>query len=348
VATRGTERLWLFIKKVATIVVAVAVLIWVGVNFPGPREEIRESYEGQYEAELSRFYREVPAEYGRFLATPKDLAAFAQFDEDYSVARRNTNTSREGAVQTLDERFIMRNPEFAKIVLKGRVSLREHDIAPFTAYLNSYRRDIASMSGPGSKNSPQELYSNYMRANPYYFALVRTGDVTIKNGAVIDNQALKISRGWKDFSREVASIRRDLKKTTLQTSILGTFGRIFEPVTVIAGMNWKVNVAIIGSFAAKEALVSTLGTIYSMESGGLEQETTALQAGIAEEGGFRALHALAIMIFIAFFPPCIATMMMIKVETGGIRWMLFAIVYPIILGFLVATLVFQFGLFLGF
>jgi ferrous iron transport protein B len=348
VATRGTERLWLFIKKVATIVVAVAVLIWVGVNFPGPREEIRESYEGNYETELSRFYGAVPGEYGRLLATPKHLAAFAQFDENYSVVKRTTNTDREGAVHTLNERFIMKNPEYAKIVLKGRVPLREHEIAPFTAYLNSYRRDIEAAGSFGSGRTPEQVYSQYMQANPYYFAIVRTGDVSITNGTVIDNQAVKISRAWKDFSREVASIRRDLKKTTLLTSILGTVGRVFEPVTVVAGMNWKVNVAIIGSFAAKEALVSTLGTIYSMESEGLEQETTALQAGIEREGGFRALHALAIMIFIAFFPPCIAAMMMIKVETGGIKWMLFAIVYPIILGFLVSTLAFQVGLLLGF
>jgi ferrous iron transport protein B len=346
VFTRGTERLWLFIKKVATIVVAVAVLIWVGVSFPGPRSESRETFETRYEVEEARFYGEVGADYGRFLATPEALTALAQFDENYSVARRSI--SRESAIQNLNERYIMKNPEFAKIVLKGTIPLREHDIAPFTAYLNSYRRDLSAMNANTLAVQPQELFSRYMRANPYYFALVRTGDVSVKNGRVIDNQAKSISGSWRGFTREVASIKRDMKKATLEGSVLGTIGRVFEPLTSIAGMNWKVNVAIIGSFAAKEALVSTLGTIYSIEGEGVEQDTTSLQAGIEEQGGFRALHALAIMILIAFFPPCIAAMMMIKVETGGVKWMLFAVVYPIILGFIVASLVFQIGLLLGF
>ena len=61
-----------------------------------------------------------------------------------------------------------------------------------------------------------------------------------------------------------------------------------------------------------------------------------------------ALDGLAIMILIALFPPCIATMMAIKTETRSWKWALFSITYPVVLGGLVATIIYQIGRLLGF
>ena len=63
----------------------------------------------------------------------------------------------------------------------------------------------------------------------------------------------------------------------------------------------------------------------------------------AAEGGFSPLHALAIMVFFALYPPCLATTIMIKVQTGSYKWMLFSIVFPTTLGFIVASLIYTGG-----
>jgi ferrous iron transport protein B len=100
-----------------------------------------------------------------------------------------------------------------------------------------------------------------------------------------------------------------------------------------------MNIAIISSFAAKESLVGTLGAIFSSQGA----DDKALSASMAEQGGWTVWHALAILVFIALFPPCLATLVMIRHETGSNSWTAFAGIYPIVLGFILAVCVFQFG-----
>jgi ferrous iron transport protein B len=242
----------------------------------------------------------------------------------------------------------MRNPEYAKIVMKGKVGLDEYDAAAFKLYLASYQAELSAFQAGLTEQSPETFYSRWMQINPFYFSLVRNGTPVLKGNIVVDNSAKSAQKSWNSLSRETAAVRRDMKKKTLHGSVLGVLGKALEPLSQVAGMNWRVNIAVIGSFAAKEALVSTLGTIYSIESDAHSDEGNSLRSGLAQEGGFRSLHALAIMIFIAFFPPCIATMMMIKVESGSVKWLIFAVIYPIIFGFITSSLVFQMGLLLGF
>ena len=348
VFTRGSERLWLLVKKVATIVVAVSVLIWVGVSFPRLGSEDRKVYEERYEAAESQFYASVGEEYGRFLMDDDALTDLAQFEENYKIAKRRLSAGNDQALENLTQQYVMKNPEYAKLVMKGKVPMSESDAAAFKVYLSSYQRELQSIRFNASAESPEGFYRRWMQANPFYFALVRTGTPVLRGNAVVDTSAQGAYKAWSSLSRETLLTRRDMKKSTLYGSVLGVMGKAMEPLSRIAGMNWRVNIAVIGAFAAKEALVSTLGTIYSIESDSGSEEESSLRSGLSDEGGFRPLHALAIMIFIAFFPPCIATLMMIKVESGSIKWLVFAAVYPILFGFLVASLVFQSGLLLGF
>jgi len=65
------------------------------------------------------------------------------------------------------------------------------------------------------------------------------------------------------------------------------------------------------------------------------------------EKGFTPLHALALMLFMVLYPPCVATSIMVKIQTGQIRWMVFSMLFPIVLGTAVATLIFSGGTALG-
>ncbi|HIP82838.1 MAG TPA: ferrous iron transport protein B, partial [Desulfocapsa sulfexigens] len=138
------------------------------------------------------------------------------------------------------------------------------------------------------------------------------------------------------------SLRRSIKEEQIESSFLGSVGRSLEPVTQWAGFDWKINVAILSSFAARESSVATIGVLYQQgadENKSLEERMAAETTG----GGFSPLHALAVMVFFALYPPCLATTIMIKVQTGSYKWMVFSILFPTTLGFIVASAIFTGG-----
>ena len=92
---------------------------------------------------------------------------------------------------------------------------------------------------------------------------------------------------------------------------------------------------------------ANIGTIYSVESSDLDSGKV-LQDRLQEDSGMTALDGLAILILIALFPPCIATAIVIRTETKSTGWTLFSLLYPVFVGGLAATFVFQLGALLGF
>jgi ferrous iron transport protein B len=152
-------------------------------------------------------------------------------------------------------------------------------------------------------------------------------------------QATKV---FRQLERERKEIRADINDEMMINSVLGFVGRRLEPLTKYAGFNWRINIALISSFAAKESSVTTLGAIYKSDEGESLEEKVSEQ-----EKGWTPLHALAIMLFMAMYPPCIPTLLAVRLETGSTKWMLFATIYPIILGSIIAVLIFSGGSLLG-
>ncbi|MGC8658115.1 MAG: nucleoside recognition domain-containing protein, partial [Desulfomonilaceae bacterium] len=109
---------------------------------------------------------------------------------------------------------------------------------------------------------------------------------------------------------------------------------------------WKTNVALLGGFAAKEVVVSTLGTAYSL--GTVEREQyPSLSDQLKHEPGWNPLMAFTLIMFVMLYAPCIVTLVVIKRETGKWRWMLFAMVYTTTLAYVVALIVKTTGTLLG-
>ncbi|PID41201.1 MAG: ferrous iron transport protein B [Proteobacteria bacterium] len=161
-----------------------------------------------------------------------------------------------------------------------------------------------------------------------------------------NKDAKAVSKAIKKLASKRKSIRRQIKEEQIETSALGMIGRSLEPVTRWAGFDWKINVAILSSFAARESSVATIGVLY--QQGADENKTLEERVGSeSSEGGFTPLHALAVMVFFALYPPCLATTIMIKVQTGSYKWMLFSILFPTTLGFIAATFIFTGGSLLG-
>ena len=99
-----------------------------------------------------------------------------------------------------------------------------------------------------------------------------------------------------------------------------------------AGFDWRINVAFLSSFAARESAVATIGSMYEQGQGDRPEEAFA-----SAETGYTALHAVAMLIFMIFTPPCIASMVVLKLNVQSYKLMLLAIALPFSLGLLFAS-----------
>jgi ferrous iron transport protein B len=124
-------------------------------------------------------------------------------------------------------------------------------------------------------------------------------------------------------------------------SLIGSVGLIIAPIFKLAGFGtWQAGVALITGLAAKEAVVSTLGTVYAAANDG------ALTAAIQQ--AFTPLTSLAFMVMTLLYCPCAATIGAIKRETNSTKWAIAAIIYTCVIGWIGAVLVYQIGRLLGF
>ena len=152
----------------------------------------------------------------------------------------------------------------------------------------------------------------------------------------------KLNKSLKKVIKTRKKVRREARAERFETSFLGSMGRALEPVTQWAGFNWRINIALLSAFAAKENSAATLGSIYGIDGDQSVQES--MKAG---ESGFTPLHALALMLFMALYPPCVPTSIMVRHQSNSTGWMLFSIAYQTLLGLFVASLVFTGGRLLG-
>ena len=143
------------------------------------------------------------------------------------------------------------------------------------------------------------------------------------------------------------------EQTTIHNSFAGKIGHAIEPVIQPLGFDWKVGIALITSFAAREVLVSTMATIYNVENAADEmvQLSDAMKNDINPSTGlpvFTPLVAVSLMVFYVYAAQCMATFAIIRRETNTWKWPLFMIVYMNVLAYMVSLLVYQGGLWLGF
>jgi len=123
----------------------------------------------------------------------------------------------------------------------------------------------------------------------------------------------------------------DGKAPDISDSFAGMVGHAIEPAIKPLGFDWKIGIGLLSSIAAREVMVSTLGTIYGME--GTEQ-TEGLQKALQSDltpGG-----AVALLIFFAFAMQCMSTIAVVRRETGGWKWPAIQFAYMTLLAYLAA------------
>ena len=137
-------------------------------------------------------------------------------------------------------------------------------------------------------------------------------------------QQMAAQYGWDQEQKE-----HYLLSYRTENSLLGNMGKFVEPVFRPLGYDWKISIAVLGSFAARETFVSTLATIYSLgevdvEEGEAEQRTviTRLQEEMRPDGTpmFNLATGVSILLFFASAMQCISTFAIVRKETNSWKW----------------------------
>ncbi|MDO9536806.1 MAG: ferrous iron transport protein B [Thermoplasmata archaeon] len=128
-------------------------------------------------------------------------------------------------------------------------------------------------------------------------------------------------------------------------SYAGVLGKVIAPIFAPLGFDWRIAVALIFGFVAKEIVIGGLGTLY-----GVGEDEGALSDTLAdsESSGIYPANALGLMVFTLLYMPCIAAVGVIKKETGSWKWTLFALAYGTILAWVAAFIIYQVGSALGY
>ncbi|WP_026966054.1 ferrous iron transport protein B [Algoriphagus terrigena] len=145
---------------------------------------------------------------------------------------------------------------------------------------------------------------------------------------------------------QIAEIEAETSSHLLENSFIGIMGRAIEPAIKPLGYDWKIGIALITSFAAREVFVSTMATIYSI-GGDLEDELTIrekldqqINANTGEKT-FNVASSFSLMVFYAFAMQCMSTVAVVKRETKGWKWPLIQTAYMTILAYVGALITYQ-------
>ena len=140
----------------------------------------------------------------------------------------------------------------------------------------------------------------------------------------------------EQLEADLAAIDNEESALALRSSIAGRLGTTLETITAPAGFDWRTNIALVGGIAAKEVVVSTLGTAYSL--GEIDEENErSLADRIKADPNWTTANAVALLLFTLLYSPCFVTLAVIKQESGKWRWLFFSLFFNLALAYGVAV-----------
>ncbi|MEA2039710.1 MAG: ferrous iron transport protein B [Thermodesulfobacteriota bacterium] len=244
---------------------------------------------------------------------------------------------------------------------------KEHS-RPFEDHRNSLTKSFLAspdvkqlLKGQQSLADLNRLYDSYSRAvkdkdnttleqirKSPFFSLIRTTSL-LEGGEITDGELdagnLRASELYLRLRGNIKSVDMQEHQAALKNTIAGWLGQHLEKITRPLGFDYRVNIALVGGFAAKEVVVSTLGTAYSLGEVSPD-ETGSLSARIKNDPDWNPLMAFTLIIFTMLYVPCFVTVISIRRESSW-RWAGFSIAFNLVAAYLVALAVSQAGKALG-
>ena len=129
----------------------------------------------------------------------------------------------------------------------------------------------------------------------------------------------------------------------LENSYLGKMGKLIEPIISPLGYDWKIGIALISSFAAREVFVGTLATIYNVQSDKVETIKNKMASEIREDGKpvFNYATGISLMLFYAFAMQCMSTLAVVKKETNTWKWPMIQLFSMTLLAYIISLISYQ-------
>jgi ferrous iron transport protein B len=140
-----------------------------------------------------------------------------------------------------------------------------------------------------------------------------------------------------DLQQKIASHK-------LEHSFIGIAGHAIEPAIRPLGYDWKIGIAIVSSFAAREVFVGTLATIYSVGNDKVETITNRMAKEVDVKSGkplFNLASGISLLLFYAFAMQCMSTLAIVKRETNSWKWPMYQLVIMTAFAYIVALIAFQ-------
>lgn len=162
----------------------------------------------------------------------------------------------------------------------------------------------------------------------------------------IDQKYAAIEATASTDSVKIAGLERDKSAEKLENSYAGILGQAIEPAIKPLGFDWKIGIALITSFAAREAFVGTMSTIYSVDSDEEDATTirTKMSAARNPETGlpvFTFATALSLMLFYAFAMQCMSTVAIVYRETKSWKWPIIQLTYMTLMAYVASLIAYQ-------
>ncbi|MDB9993816.1 ferrous iron transport protein B [Flavobacteriaceae bacterium] len=146
----------------------------------------------------------------------------------------------------------------------------------------------------------------------------------------------------QNLSQEELAIK--LSSFKLENSYIGMVGKFIEPAVKPLGYDWKIGIALISSFAAREVFIGTLATMYSVGNDEVETIKERMAAEINPSNGaplFNLASGISLLLFYAFAMQCMSTLAIVKRETNSWKWPLWQLLSMTALAYIVALAAYQ-------
>ncbi|WP_027370238.1 ferrous iron transport protein B [Desulfovermiculus halophilus] len=145
-----------------------------------------------------------------------------------------------------------------------------------------------------------------------------------------------------ELTKKLQAVRTQKNAEQLQATAAGRIGTWLEPVSSWAGFDWKTNIALVGGIAAKEVIVSSLGTAYSLGEQGAGAENISLSDRLTKDPGWNKIKGISLMVFVLLYAPCFVTLVTMARETSK-KWAVFSLVFNTAVAFALSVGVYQVG-----
>ena len=136
----------------------------------------------------------------------------------------------------------------------------------------------------------------------------------------------KVQAQADELNAQKENAEHELASAETRNTFGGRFGLFVEPFFAPLGFDWRTDVALLAGVAAKEAVLSTMGTAYAIGEVDPE-EAESLGQRLARDPGWSKTVALALMLFVLIYSPCLVTLVVLKNEAGGWRWLFFSMLF---------------------